>query len=503
MRHLRRSLGLAAGLCALLLGIGIGIGDAQSILTFHNDPMRGGLYVMPRLTYERAAGMHLDRDFDGRVEGNIYAQPLFWHFRQTNRKLIIVATESDTVYALDARNGKVAWKRSLGAPVPRSALPCGNIGPLGITGTPVIDGIKDAIYLDAMVEGQNGAGAQHLIHGLSVGDGSILPGYPVNVAEALKARGLSFAPRVQNQRGALLIAENKLFIPYGGHFGDCGQYRGWVVGIDLNDPRSVSAWSTRGVGGGIWAPGGIAYDGRSLFVATGNTLNASEWADGEAIIRLGLDLKRSESPRDYFAPADWKSLDGADADLGGVGPLPLDVEDPDGKTPLLLALGKDGKAYLLDRANLGGIGGARDVQHVARNSPRTAPAVLPTNNGSYVAFEGSGMSCPNGVANGDLTVLKIDAHPAPKIATAWCGAIHGRGAPIITVDDDNSSAIVWMLGAEGDDRLHGFRADTGAPVFSGGGPGDVLTGLRHFVTILASDDRLFIAGDNRVHAFKP
>lgn len=501
MRHLRRTLGLAAGLAALILITAVA--DAQSILTFHNDAMRGGLYVMPRLTYERAAGMHLDRDFDGRVEGNILAQPLFWHFRQTNRKLVIVATENNTVYALDGRNGKIAWKKSLGPPVPRSALPCGNIGPLGITGTPAIDGIKDAIYLDAMVDAGDGAGAQHLVFGLSVGDGAVLPGFPVNVAEALKARGVSFSPRVQNQRGALLIAENKLFIPYGGHFGDCGQYRGWVVGVDLNDPRSVSAWSTRGIGGGIWAPGGIAYDGRSLFVATGNTIAAAEWADGEAIVRLGTDLKRSDNPRDYFAPTDWKLLDGADADLGGVGALPLDINDPDGKTALLLALGKDGKAYLLDRMNLGGIGGARDVLRVARNSPRTAPAVLPTRNGSYVAFEGAGTDCPNGVNNGGLTMIKIDAHPAPKISPAWCGAINGRGAPIITTDDDNSNPIVWMVGAEGDDRLHGFRADTGAPVFSGGGAGDAMTGLRHFVTILATDDRLFVAGDARLYAFKP
>jgi outer membrane protein assembly factor BamB len=501
MRHFRRTLGLAAALGALLLAIGGAA--AQSILTFHNDAARGGLYVMPRLTYERAANLHLDRNFDGKVEGNIYAQPLFWHFRQTSRKLVVVATEANWVYALDARDGKVAWKKSLGTPVPRSALPCGNIGPLGITGTPAIDLIKDAIYVDAMVDAGGGAGAQHLVFGLSVADGSVLPGFPVNVAEVLKARGMSFTPRVQNQRGALLIAENKLFVPYGGHFGDCGQYRGWVVGIDLNDPRSVSAWSTRAFGGGIWAPGGISYDGRSLFVSTGNTMGTAEWADGEAIIRLGPDLKRSGEPRDFFAPSDWKALDDADLDLGGVSGLPLDVADPDGKTALLLALGKDGKAYLLDRTNLGGIGGALDVQRVARNAIRTSPAVLPTQSGSYVAFEGAGTSCPNGVTNGNLTVLKIDAHPAPKISPAWCGAINGRGAPIVTTDDDDSNPIVWMVGAEGDDRLHGFRADNGTPVFTGGGPADVMTGLRHFVTILATDDRLFVAGDGRVYAFKP
>jgi PQQ enzyme repeat len=501
MRDLSRALSLTAAMGATLLLSAPG--HAQSVLTYHNDASRSGLYLMPRFTWQRAAGLHLDPDFDGRIAGQIYAQPLLWYDRQNNRKLIIVATEDDVVYGLNARDGKVAWKKSLGDPVPRSALPCGNIAPLGITGTPVIDGVRNAIYLDAMVTAEDGSGAQHLIFGLSVTDGSVVPGFPVNVAEALRGHGPTFLPRVQNQRGALLIAENKLFIPYGGHFGDCGEYRGWVVGIDLSDPRFINAWSTRAAGGGIWAPGGISYDGQFLFVATGNTKEAREWADGEAIIRLGLDLKSPTSSRDFFAPTDWKFLDDSDADLGSVNALPLDVSDSDGKTPLLLALGKDGKAYLLDRTNLGGIGGARAVERAARNAIRTAPAVIPTPNGSLVAFEGSGVSCPNRVPNPGLAVLKIVAHPVPKITTAWCGDIRGRGAPIVTTDGDNSNPIIWMVGAEGDDRLHGFRADTGAPVFTGGGPAESMHGLHQFVTIIAGDDRLFVAGDGRIYAFGP
>jgi hypothetical protein len=147
MSRLRRILGLAAGICAMLLSCAAGY--AQSILTYHNDGARTGLYVMPRLTWQRAGAMHLDPDFDGRIEGHIYAQPLFWQDRQTGRKLIIVATEDDVVYGLDVHDGKVAWRKSLGRPVPRSALPRGNIGPLGITGTPVIDDIKCALYVDA------------------------------------------------------------------------------------------------------------------------------------------------------------------------------------------------------------------------------------------------------------------------------------------------------------------------------------------------------------------
>jgi Tfp pilus tip-associated adhesin PilY1 len=81
--------------------------------------------------------------------------------------------------------------------------------------------------------------------------------------------------------------------------------------------------------------------------------------------------------------------------------------------------------------------------------------------------------------------------------------VNGRGAPIVTLDDDNSDPIVWMVGAEGDGRLHGFRGDTGAPVFAGGGPNEAMQGLRHFATILATDGRLFVAGDGRIYAFAP
>src|SRR5208282_4038174 len=66
---------------------------------------------------------------------------------------------------------------------------------------------------------------------------------------------------------------------------------------------TITAWTTCATGGGVWAPGGISYDGRSLFVATGSTKDAKGWADGEAVIRLGSDLKRPTSPGDFFAPA--------------------------------------------------------------------------------------------------------------------------------------------------------------------------------------------------------
>src|SRR5262249_37644740 len=181
---------------------------------------------------------------------------------------------------------------------------------LGVTGTPVIDDTTQTIYLAAMVA--DAAGPHHRVFALSLKDGSPLPGWPVDIAEALVARGQHFNGRDQNQRGALAILAGRVYFPYGGHYGDCRDYRGWVIGIGLRDSRDIVSWSTRGRGGGIWAPGGIASDGRSLFIATGNTIGVSTWSDGEAVFRLSPDLRRRDRPADFFAPTDWRTLDSRD-----------------------------------------------------------------------------------------------------------------------------------------------------------------------------------------------
>jgi hypothetical protein len=472
--------------------------DAPSVITYHNGPDRSGRFVIPGLTWNRARNAHLYPKFRGEIVGHVYAQPLYWHPSGSGPGLLIVATEDDTVYALDADTGSTAWKASLGKPAPRSSLPCGNINPLGITGTPAIDETTQTVYLDSV--SMYGDRPQHLIFGLSLRDGSILAGWPVNVADALRTKGLDFNSRDQNQRGALTIAGDRVYVPYGGHYGDCGQYHGWVIGVSLHDPKDMVAWATRGRGGGVWAPGGMSYDGHSLFAATGNTMGAKEWADGEAVIRLGLDLQRSDRPRDYFVPNDWRALDSADADLGGTNPLPLDVPGRSGPRALLLALGKDGKAYLLDRDSLGGIGGALAVSAVSEGPIRTAAAAYGVGDATLVAFQGEGFACPKRMSGVELTILSIRSEPKPSIATAWCGSLPGAGAPIVTTSDEKGSdPIVWIVGAEGDNRLHGFRGDTGELVTTAGD--EVMKGLRHFVTILAANEHLYVAADGRVYAF--
>ena len=287
-------------LLAVALAVSLSPAPARpdpSVLTYHGAPDRAGRYVAPGLTAERARGLHVDPAFHAAFQGHVYAQPLLWR-GPSGKGVLIVATEEDQVFALDAKSGAEIWKRALGEPVPRSALPCGNIAPLGVTGAPVIDEERATLYLDAAIIRPNGP--RHEIFALSLADGSIEPGWPIDVATALLGR---FQPALENQRGALALFAGKVFVPFSGHWGDCGAFHGFVVGVPAREPGArVARFETRAQGGGVWGQGGVVSDGTSLFAATGNTFGARNWGDGEAILRLGSDLASPHEARDFFAP---------------------------------------------------------------------------------------------------------------------------------------------------------------------------------------------------------
>ena len=462
---------------------------AQSVTTYHNGLDRSGRTTVPGLTPERARGLHLETSFHATFAGRVYAQPLFWQGPGAANGMLIVATEDDTVLALDARSGATIWTRALGEPVPRDALPCGNILKLGVTGAPVIDEARAALYLAAAVMRPNGP--RHEVFALSLADGAVLPGWPVDVASAL---GGAFQPVLQNQRGALALFGGKVFVPYSGHWGDCGAYHGFVVGVPTGQPGEASYFATRARGGGIWGQGGVSGDGTSLFAATGNTFGAAQWGDGEAVLRLGADLARPTAPKDYFAPSDWRDLDRRDLDLGGTAPIPIDA----GGRRLMLAIGKDGKAYLLDRDNLGGIGGALASARVTTNVAVVSPAVWGAGDGAVVVLQGKGADCPPDRAGQGLVALKIRGGPTPSIETAWCAALVGNGSPIVTTTEGSADPLVFAVGAEGDNRLHAYRGETGEEIAA---PAEAMRDLHHFQTLIATRDRIYVAADGTVYAF--
>ncbi len=464
--------------CLLLLA-------AAPVTTFHNDNRRSGAYVEPTLDTAHAARLHLDAAFHGNVHGNVLAQPLFWLSASHPAGLVVAATEENHVTALDAATGTKVWDRTLGPPVPDRELPCGNIVPLGITGTPVIDEAAGTLYAVAQIETNSGPTAQ--LFAIALDTGETRPSYPLDIGKSL---GPSFDVRRQGQRGALLLLEHTLIVPFGGRSGDCTPFHGWLAPLDTQTGAFRPAFSTQAIGGGIWAFGGPAAADGAVFAATGNTFGAKTWAYGEAVLRF--DPASMTAPVSSFAPANWPALDADDLDLGGSTPEPLEIQD----RHFLLALGKDGKAYLLDRSHLGGIGGALLAALVSIDEIRTSPANWMEGNAALVAFGRRGAACPPDRQG--VTALRVT--PA-AITTAWCARLDGAGSPIVTTTNGTANRILWIIGADGDDRLHGFDAGTGREIFTGGGAAERMHGLHYTATILAAANHLYVGAVDRIYAF--
>ncbi|HEX7598106.1 MAG TPA: hypothetical protein VF518_07810, partial [Polyangia bacterium] len=158
-----------------------------SVLQHHNNATRDGFYVDSALSRAAVGRLRMDPAFPAATtSGPTYAQPLYLAGTGSNPDLVIVATEQNHVYAFDASSGgKPAWDQPLGMPLPRSSLAvlssfCGNIDPLGVTGTPIIDPATDTLYVDAMTIASAGATAQHKVFALDARTGTIKKGWPVD-----------------------------------------------------------------------------------------------------------------------------------------------------------------------------------------------------------------------------------------------------------------------------------------------------------------------------------
>jgi hypothetical protein len=475
-----------------------------NVTQYHNHISRDGLYVDSAFTQSAAANLTRDLNFDGTIVGNVYAQPLYIE-GGPNGPMIIAVTESNNVYAIDALDGSIIWQRNVGPPVPAADLNCSKLDPMGITGTPIVDLASRALFLDAMVTPDGGVTIKHYVISLNVDTGVPNSGWPVDVEIAAEYNGVTFTAVNQQQRPALGIVGDILYVAYGS-MRDCDPYHGWLVGVPINNPASVLAWAAATNGdsrrGAIWGVGGVASDGQNPFVTTGNTDNTGgTWSGGEAVIRFQPGPVFSGNSSDYWAPTNWLQLDNSDLDLGGSGPLLVDVPDA---TPshLVVALGKDGNAYLVNRDNLGGIISPIATRHVTNQAIIQAAATYRTNLGTYVACRGSQY---------ELNAFGITATNPPTMISGWrvdrTGGL-GSSSPFVTSTDGTNNMIVWIVGSAdhgtpGDQRLHGYDGDTGAVIYAGGGANELMANTHSYSTTgIAARGRIYVATDNKVYAFK-
>jgi PQQ enzyme repeat len=492
-----------AGFCLAVFRTAPSASAQVNVTQFHNHDSRDGLYVDSAFTLGAAANLTRDLNFDGAIDGVVYAQPLYIENGPGGKAMIIAVTEMNNVYALDALDGSVIWERNVGPPVSAGDLCNPKFDPVGITGTPIVDLPSRALFLNAVTTPDGGQTVKHLILSLNVDTGDLNPGWPVDVEATASYNGVNFIAEIQQQRPALGIVGGILYVGYGSMRDQCS-YHGWLVGVPIDDPASVTAWAAATAGGthggAIWGVGGIASDGNNPFVSTGNTFDTGgSWDGGEAVIRFQPGPIFSGSPSDYWAPTNWLNLDNGDADLGGSGALLVDVPDAV-PSHLVVALGKDQKAYLLDRDNLGGITAPIDSSSVGNNSIIQAAATYRTNQSTYVAFRSD---------RSTLETFRITASSPPAIAGGWSATRTngGCGSPFVTSTDGTNNTVVWVVGTEdhgnpGDQRLHGYDGDTGAVVYGGGGPGELMAGTHFYSTTgIVARGRIYVAGDNKVYAF--
>ena len=451
---------VAAGLWSAILPA-----NAQqvNVTQKNNNLSRDGLYIDAGFTPSNAGNLTRDLNFNGTISGNVHAQPLYIE-GGPNGPMIIVVTASNNVYALHADTGTVIWSRTNIGPAVTSGLPCGNISPVGIIGTPVVDLVSRSLFFDALIDGTP---KKHFIFSLNVDTGATNAGWPVDVNATVPG----FDSPVHEDRGALAVVNGIVYVPYSGYFGDCGDYHGSVVGVHVDNPSIVGAWRTAAEGGGIWGHSGVASDGTNMFVITGNTFTnqGDAWSGGEAIVRLQAGPVFSGQPTDFWAPGNWQSLDNSDTDLGGCSAILIDVP---GATPsqLVLALGKDGNAYLVNRNNLGGVAGPVASAGVDGTMRGQSSATYTTAQGTYFVFRADGGS--------QIKAYKVTATDPPSIVPAWSASQSGQGSPWVTTTNGTNNAIVWVVGAQGDHRLHGYNGDTGEVVYAGGGANELMTGDR-------------------------
>lgn len=491
----------------------------SSVVTYHNSNTRDGLYVARGLSHYAAPLMHLTDGFDGAYSGTVYGQPLYVPGIGANTGTYYVVTEANDVIALDEVTGATKWTKSLGPYANQEGEGCGGFNPLGITSTPVIDPSTRTLYVDGIEStGPDPNGKRtlrtHLVHALSIDDGSERDGWPIDVA-GIVSNDHPFDVSVAHQRGALALVGNRLYVPYGSQ-GDCGNYRGTVVSIDVShfangalpsvsDITPVTAWMSPGPAAGVWSPNGVASDGVNVFFATGNGGGdaTSDWGGGEAVLRFNHDVK--DSPDDVFVASDWRALDMADKDLGGSGVVI--VKQPNAAVPeLAIAFGKDGNMYALDAAHLGGAVGVPALLElrVATHDIVDAPAAVPFGGGTLVVFDaqsgGMGVGCPAG-QYGDLVGVQIMPGSPPTASVLWCNSGWGHGSPIITTTDGTSEPMVWLTGGGGDNALRAYDAATGNVLFDAANQGVAMAGMYRFNTLIVANNRLVIAATNRTYSF--
>jgi hypothetical protein len=370
-----------------------------------------------------------------------------------------VATEQDNVYALDAHDGHILWQRNIGQPLRNvnANTGCGDIDPLGITSTPVVDTARATVYVVGEVSNGGNLPVAHQLVGFNIYTGAVTRSVS---ADPVLPSGESLK-QIQ-QRAALALANGRVYVAFGGLAGDCGTYHGWLVGVGVTGGANVQFDVTpQSTGGAIWqGGGGPSVDAAgNVYVTTGNQNSGGPDPWAEAVLKLpaGLGGSPLAAFKDIHATGD--------ADLGTGDATLL----PGGE---VFAVGKTDIGYLLRQSNLTQI--AAISGSVCGSNPDGGAAYDQATNSVYVPC------AAGGIQQVDVVTHKV----------GWRSSGRVNGAPILV------NGKLWAV-AYSSGTLQQIDPGTGAL-----GPSIGLgTTVPHFTSPSAADGLLLVGTDHGIQAF--
>ncbi len=407
--HQRFRIALVAVAATVLLIAPVGAYAASTWPTYHGDAAHTGNDTTD------AGLLPVHHAWTTGLDQNVYGQPVVDGGR------VIAATENNSVYALDAHDGRILWRVHVGTPVTGvvGQVGCGNIDPLGITSTPVVDAARHEVFVVAAIQDANKV-IHHQLVGLDVYTGTRMM-----TANADPGGGQN--PLYIQQRAGLALGNGRVYVGYGGYAGDCGPYHGWLVSLTESGSGKIAFNTTPHTGlGAIWATNGPSIDASGdVYVATGNPNAVPSTGDyGESVLKL--------SPTLHVLAHFSGSNAVADEDLGSSGPALLG-------NGLVFEVGKQHEGYLLDTSNL------------ARRQ------TLTTCTGEALggtAFDGRHLYVP---CEEHVQEVNVDA-VHHSVSLGWSGPATGRAGPPILAGGALWS-VDWSNGT-----LYELNPSTGAAI---------------------------------------
>ena len=441
------------------------------------------------------------------VDGYVSAQPLYMYgltINGTTHNVAFVATEHDSVFAIDADAGTLLWQTSLLYPAGASTVTmavqgCGGVtglNEIGILGTPVIDSTTNTLYVDAKT-GVSGT-YYHYLHALDVTTGLEKFGGPVSITGSIGT--LNFNTKDELQRPALLESNGTIFVAFGSNGCDVTG-RGWLFAYNASTLQQVAVMTIQpdnSYGSSLWQSGsGLAADSAgNIYASTANgTFNYTSNDLGDSLLHLTLG-SNAFTVDDYFTPFDQATLASSDLDLGSGGVTLLPVQTTGPYPNLAVTAGKRGDIYLVNTDSLGGYNTTDNS-----NIPQYLPGAL----AKY--YHGSPLYWNNMVyflshqdylksfslSNGALTQY---AQTVNKLTTLGLPEISANG---------NTNGIVWQVqSVAGVPLLSAYDAITLYQLYNSGqasGGRDSLGTVPHFATPTIANGKVYAGTQTQLVAY--